>query len=80
MQLVMRWLRTISLILRIACSALWMIASLPWHRMRAERAFRRALKRTGLSSREVAALSRLYRENVLRRALQLLKEFSFRRH
>ena len=67
--------RSIYLFTRLFFSLAWSLATLPWHRMRAVWSFRRALKSKGLSRREVAKLTRLYRERSLklRPTFELLK-------
>lgn len=75
MALLTQLFRSMYLTTRLLASLFWALLTLPWHRLQAERAFRRALERKGLSRREVEELTRLYRKNSLqlRPALKLLK-------
>lgn len=72
--------RSIYLSVRIIGGVAWTLTSLPWHRMQAERCFRRALRKSGLSRREAAMLTRLYRERSLklRHALVLVRGIASR--
>lgn len=73
--------RSIYLLARLICSVVWAIATLPWHRMQAKRRFRVALRKKGLSRREVAKLTRLYRERSLklRPTVELIRGIASRR-
>lgn len=72
--------RSFYLLTRVLGGLTWAFVTLPWHRRQAVSSFRRALRRKGLSRREVAHLTQIYRERSLkvRSTLNLLTDVAKR--
>lgn len=75
------WIKTVRSgfwVVKVLAELAWALITLPFHRLLAVRAFRRALRRRGLSRREIARLTAVYKDSALnlKDAMQLFRSLS----